>query len=287
VLVTRPATDLSEANWWISAVTPVQIPSASALVLERGQHANHAGSPFIAFADPSFDGKAADPVQGASVSDVRARARAISGGSATAGFDYHQVAPLPETLDEARSIATALGAGDQSVISGTQASRSRVLKQDLSDYRVVLFATHGLTAGELPGMREAGLALAYEGSGLMDSVLTVDDIVPLRLNADWVVLSACNTGYTSGEAGDSISAMARGFFAAGGRSLLVTQWAVESRSATELTTGLFKAYGADQSLSKADAIAHVQRDMLSGKDGALYKHPYFWAPYFLSGDAAR
>ncbi|KXU84577.1 hypothetical protein CR51_41195 [Caballeronia megalochromosomata] len=285
VLVTRAATNLGDANWWISTVTPVEIPSASAFVLERGQRTNRAGAPLIAFADPSFDGKHADDAPPASVPDVRAPA--LRGATVPADFDYRQVTPLPETLDEARSIATALGATDQSVIWGARASRSRVLKQDLSDYRVVLFATHGIIAGEVPGMRESGLALAYEGSGLQDSVLTVDDIVPLRLNADWVVLSACNTGYTSGAAGDSISALTRGFFAAGARSLLVTQWAVESRSATQLTVGLFNAYGADPSLSKADAIVRVQRDMLAGKNGVLYRHPYFWAPYFLAGDAGR
>ncbi|SAL87309.1 hypothetical protein AWB68_08357 [Caballeronia choica] len=60
-----------------------------------------------------------------------------------------------------------------------------------------------------------------------------------------------------------------------------------SQSAGQLTVGLFKAYGSEPSLSKADAIARVQRDMLSGNNGALYRHPCFWAPYFLSGDAAR
>jgi len=276
---------LALANWWITAVTPVQIPSASALVLERSQNARHASTPLIAFANPSFDGKPSRQAESGAVPGVRERA--FSGGGVSADFDYRRVSPLPETLDEARAIASALGAPEQNVIWGTQASRSSVMKQDLSADRVVLFATHGIVAGEVPGMRKAGLALAYEGNGLTDSILTVDDIVALRLNADWVVLSACNTGFTSGDAGDSISAMSRGFFAAGARSLLVTQWAVESESAKQLTVGMFKAYSSDPSLSKADAIAQVQRDMLSGKNGTLYRHPYFWAPFFLSGDAAR
>lgn len=285
VLITRPATTLSTADWWINAATPVQIPSASALVLERGQNGKRAGTPLIAFANPSFDGNAVTPAGGATARDVRERAFADAGS--LADFDYRRVTPLPETLDEARSIASALGAPPASVIWGAQASRSRVIKQDLSDDRVVLFATHGLIAGEVPGLRQPGLALAYEGTGLADSILMVDDIVPLRLNADWVVLSACNTGFASGVAGDSISALARGFFAAGARSLLVTQWSVESRSAQQLTVSLFNAYGADPTLSKADALARAERDMLNGKSGALYRHPYFWAAYFLTGDAAR
>lgn len=69
--------------------------------------------------------------------------------------------------------------------------------------------------------------------------------------------------------------------------MLVTQWAVESRSATLVTTGVFRIYADDPSLSKADALARTERDMAAGKDGALYRHPYFWGAYVLSGDAAR
>ncbi|MBK5120487.1 CHAT domain-containing protein [Burkholderia sp. R-69980] len=285
VLVTRPAKTLAEANWWITAATPVQMPSASALVLARSEHAGTAGNSFIAFADPAFDGRKTLPISDTAAPEVRARA--IPANADVTDFDYHRVAPLPETLDEARAIAAALGASPQSVIWGIQASRSQVLKENMSDDKVVVFATHGVIAGQVPGLRKAGLALAYEGSGLADSILTIDDIVTLRLNADWVVLSACNTGFATGDAGDSVSALSRGFFGAGARSLLVTQWAVESQSAKQLTVGLFQAYTQAPALSKAGSLAQVQRDMLNGKYGALYRHPYFWGAYTLAGNAAR
>ncbi|WP_207001944.1 CHAT domain-containing protein [Trinickia mobilis] len=285
VLITRPATTLADADWWIARVIPVQMPSASALVLARSQPAAHARQPLIAFADPSFDGSPHAPVEDGPLQSVRGQPVATAGYADD--FDYRRVRRLPETLEEAQAIARALGAPAQSVIRDTQATRSTVLKEDLSDTRVILFATHGITAGELPGMRKAGLALGYEGAGLHDSVLTIDDIVALRLNADWVVLSACNTGYASGDAGDAVSALARGFFAAGARSVLVTQWAVESQSAKQLMVGLFDTYAANPTLSKADALARTQRNMLDGRDGALYRHPYFWGAYFLAGDAQR
>ncbi|SAK86303.1 CHAT domain-containing protein [Caballeronia ptereochthonis] len=284
VLVTRPATSLEDADWWIGTTMPVRIPNASALVLARSHPAAHASEPLIAFADPSFDGRA-------SASDVgpgaRVVARAFPVDTGAPAFDYHLVVPLPETMAEARSIATTLGASDQSVLRGKQASRSEAMKRDLSNHRVVLFATHGIVAGEVPGWRKSGLALAYEGRGLSDSVLTADDIVTLRLNADWVILSACNTGFVTGAAGDAVSELSRAFFAAGARSMLVTQWAVESRSATEVTTGLFRTYADDPSLSKSEALARTERDMASGKDGGLYRHPYFWGAYVLVGDSAR
>jgi CHAT domain-containing protein/tetratricopeptide (TPR) repeat protein len=284
VLATRPASSLADVNWWISTATPVRIPSASALVLARAHPATRASEPLIAFADPSFDGRESG---GADVAVATVAARAFPVDTGAPAFDYHRVVPLPETMAEARSIATTLGASDKSVVWGMRASRSEAMKTDLSNDRVVLFATHGIVAGEVPGWRKAGLALAYEGSGLPDSILTADDIVTLRLNADWVVLSACNTGLVTGTAGDAISELSRAFFAAGARSMLVTQWAVESRSATEITTGVFRSYADDPSLSKAEALARTERDMASGKDGALYRHPYFWGAYVLSGDAAR
>ncbi|MBU7439683.1 CHAT domain-containing protein [Paraburkholderia fungorum] len=284
VLTTRTASSLADASWWIDTATPVRVPSASALALTRGHPAAHANEPLIAFADPSFDGHDSEAV-GTPAGSVVARAFPVD--TDAPAFDYHRVMPLPETMAEAHSIATALGASDQSVLRGTRASRSEAMKADLSNDRVVLFATHGIVAGEVPGWRKAGLAMAYEGSGLTDSILTADDIVTLRLNADWVVLSACNTGFVTGTAGDAISELSRAFFAAGARSMLVTQWAVESRSATEITTGVFRTYAGDPSLSKADALARAERDMAAGKDGALYRHPYFWGAYVLSGDAAR
>ncbi|WP_322057125.1 CHAT domain-containing protein [Paraburkholderia sp. J63] len=291
VLITRPATNLADAQWWIETATPVRIPNASALVLARQHPAARASDPLAAFADPSFSGANAQAPQlatapsAASATTVAARAFPVDNG--TREFDYHRVAPLPETLDEAHAIASALGAPKDSVLWGTRATRSAVMKADLSNDRVVLFATHGITPGEVPGWRKSGLALAYEGRGLADSILTADDIVTLRLNADWVVLSACNTGLSTGNAGDAISALSRAFFAAGARSLLVTQWAVESQSAARITTGVFAAYAANSSLSKADALAHAERDMLEGKDGELFRHPYYWGAYELAGDAAR
>ncbi len=286
VLTTQPATSIEQAAWWVNQVTPVQMPSGSSLILARGQNPSKARSPFLAFADPSFNGQQAASDATPSLRKVHPRAVKPEAYRQPA-FDYRSITPLPETLDEARAIGTALHADAASVLHGVQASRSRVLQQNLSDARVIAFATHGLLPGEVPGLLKAGLALSYEGQGLLDSVLTIDDIVGLRLDADWVVLSACNTGYASGAAGDAMSALLRGFFASGARSLLATQWAVESQSAKELTTRTFVALAQDPALSKAEALARSQRDMLAGKLGALYRHPYFWAPYFIAGDASR
>lgn len=285
VLLTAPATSIAHASWWVKDVAPVQMPSASTLVLVRRQQAKAATRPFLAFADPSFNGQPDIPVDG---TGRPVRAPPVPAESMSMRkVDYRQINRLPETLEEVRSVGSTLQAGSDSIISGVAASRSRVMKEDLSDVRVVEFATHGLLPEQVPGVLDAGLAMAYEGKGFQDSVLTINDVVGLRLNADWVVLSACNTGYATGYGGDSMSALLRGFFAAGTRTVMATQWAVESQSAKELVVQTFEASRADPTRSKIDSLVSAQRDMIDGKAGELYRHPYFWAAYFASGDAAR
>jgi CHAT domain-containing protein len=270
-------------SWAIEQAAFVTMPSASSLVLTRSTAASKAPRPMIAFADPSFDG---------TVGSADTPAKLVRRGMAVPAefrsatkFDYRQLTRLPETLDEVKLIAAAIGADPARIISGSQATRSRAIKEDLSAARVVVFATHGLALGDVPGFDSAGLALALEGSGFDDSVLTVEDVANLRLNADLVLLSACNTGLTSGVVGDTVSALARGFFVAGARSLMVTAWPVETESAKQLAVGTFQAMKRPNT-SQADALAITQRAMIEGKYGERYRHPFYWAPYFLIGDGS-
>ena len=126
---------------------------------------------------------------------------------------------------------------------GAAATRQSVLDAnrsgELERKRVVFFATHGLMAGGLPDLNQPALALAATGQELQDPLaplLKLEEVLGLKLNADWVVLSAFNTAAADGRAEEALSGLARGFFYAGSRSLLVTHWAVESESAKLLTT---------------------------------------------------
>ena len=106
----------------------------------------------------------------------------------------------------------------------------------LADYRVVYFATHGLVAGEVKGLGEPSLALTLpkQPSETDDGLLTASEVAQLKLNADWVVLSACNTIAGDKPGAEALSGLARAFFYAGARALLVSHWAVESNAATRL-----------------------------------------------------
>ena len=108
---------------------------------------------------------------------------------------------------------------------------------DLSEYSILAFATHGLVSGELKGLAEPALVLTPpdEGSEADDGLLTASEIATLDLNADWVILSACNTAAADGTPGaEGLSGMAKAFFYAGARALLVSHWSVNSEAAVAI-----------------------------------------------------
>jgi CHAT domain-containing protein len=203
--------------------------------------------------------------------------------------------PLPDTVDEMRLIAVALKADkDRDLFIGRAASEDRVKSLDLSTVKVLAFATHGLLPGELDGLTQPALALSAPAvtGGHDDGLLTMGEILGLRLNADWVVLSACNTGAGEGAGAEAVSGLGRAFFYAGTRALLVSNWPVETTSAQNLTTDLFQRQAADPNLTRADALNLAMLDMIDRRgyadaDGKMifsYAHPIFWAPFSLEGD---
>ena len=204
---------------------------------------------------------------------------------------------LPDTSAEIMDIAKALGANpNDDVFLGRQASEQQVKSMDLSDRKVIAFATHALVPGDLDGLIQPALALSAPSiSGdNEDGLLTMGEILRLKLNADWVVLSACNTGAAEGKGAEAVSGLGQAFFYAGTRALLVSMWPVETTSARKLTTGLFRYQQGDPSLSRARALQKSTlalidgpglKDQASGKIVASYAHPLFWAPFIIVGDS--
>jgi len=147
---------------------------------------------------------------------------------------------------------------------------------------VIAFATHGLLPAELSCRTEPALAPPPAAIGGDDGLLAASDVARLRLDADLVVLSACNTAAPDGRlGGESLSGRARAFFYAGARALLVSHWAVESRSTLQLTTGLFESQRRDALLGRAEALRRAQMALWQEPQTA---HPLFWAPFVLVGD---
>ncbi|NDF44512.1 MAG: CHAT domain-containing protein, partial [Betaproteobacteria bacterium] len=208
---------------------------------------------------------------------------------ADAYITYSKLPPLPETRDEVLELAKIMSADPkQDVILGSEATRQSVLKSNrsgvLAKKQVVVFATHGLLAGDLPNLNQPALAMATNADPKESPLLTLEDVLTLQLQADWVVLSACNTAGADGKAEEALSGLARGFFFAGSKSLLVTHWSVESESAMRLTTKTFSSYQQDPQMRRSEALRQA---MLTTMATPKFSHPTYWAPYALVGEGGR
>jgi len=137
------------------------------------------------------------------------------------------------------------------------------MKADLRARRVVAFATHGLIPGDFPNLEEPALALSAPDGQAETGLLTLGDVLGLKMDADWVVLSACNTAAGDGAGAEAISGLGRGFFYAGSRALLVTHWPVETRSAQLLVTQTFERYTGSAGVSRAEALRQANLSVIS------------------------
>lgn len=276
--------------WLIRSVAVSQVPSAGAwLAIQRLALTERPTGSLLAWGDPQFDGRAGTTRIAATRQLLGTRNAALDAANLPR---YSDLPALPETRDELLAIAAAVKADPKAdLVLGAAATRDSVLRAnaagELAQRKVIAFATHGLMAGDLPNLDQPALALAATPdaeTNPLAPLLTLDDVLGLKLNADWVVLSACNTAAADGKAEEALSGLARGFFHAGARSVLVTHWAVETESAKLLTTRTFEHYAANPYAGKAESLRQA---MLSVMAMPQYQHPAFWAPYALVGDGAR
>jgi CHAT domain-containing protein len=193
---------------------------------------------------------------------------------------------LPETGDELRAVAHDLGASDDDVKLGTAATVTSVKATPLEQYRVIDFATHGLIAGEVSGLSEPALVLSLPDKPTADDdgLLTASRIAKLNLDADWAVLSACNTAAGDKPGAEGLSGLARAFFYAGARSLLVSYWPVDSTAAVKLTTGAFAALRKNPEIGRAEAVRRSIRALIADRSSANNADPSTWAPFVLVGE---
>ena len=299
---TEPFSEYRQVPWLVRKVAVVQLPSVSSLATLRSLPSGRSDRrPFLGFGDPWFSREQAEEARAAPQIAMRGskiRLRNAPKTGTELESQLNQLPRLPETAEEVRNIALALKADvSRDVLIGSAANKGRARQMNLSGYKVVMFATHGLIPGDLTGLSQPALALTGAevipegGNGL----LTMEDILSLKLDADWVVLSACNTASGQGAGAEAISGLGRAFFYAGTRSLLVSNWPVETSSAQKLTTDLFARQSADPSLERAEALRQAMLALIegpgatdaAGKSMFSYAHPIFWAAFTLVGDGGR
>ena len=288
VLVTEPPKsdpvtpgDHRSISWLVRKYAVTVLPSVGSLRALRQFTANtRASSPFVGIGNPVLEGKPGD-ARGVKLASL------FRGGVADVDA-VRKLMALPETADELRAVAKTMGATESELYLAERASEPTLRQARLEQFRVVEFATHGLMSGDLKGLAEPALVLTPPPAATPenDGLLTASKVATLRLNADWVVLSACNTAASDGspDAG-GLSGLAKAFFYAGARSLLVSHWSVPSVATVKLITGAFEALRKDPSIGRAEALRRSQLAMLD--DASLppeFAHPLAWAPFVLAGE---
>jgi CHAT domain-containing protein len=279
-LAATPEDTFRRVPWLIKRHALSVLPSVQSLsALRKLPAAGTASKPFFGIGDPILRG----PLEGQQRSVERKLARPArfyrNGLADTRAV--RELPPLPDTAEELRSIAKLLGASPDAVNLGEAASETRVKTAALHEYHVIHFATHGLVAGDLSGLAEPALVLTPPEvpTDADDGLLTASEIAALVLDADWVVLSACNTAAGAGEGAEALSGLARAFFYAGARALLVSHWSVFSAAATQLTTKTFATLAADPRLGRAEAFRRSMLALIEEGQG-----PSYWAPFVIVGE---
>jgi CHAT domain-containing protein len=199
--------------------------------------------------------------------------------------------PLPETADELCAVARDLRVSGDEIRLGARATEAEIKRLseagELAKYRIIHFATHGALAGQVGGNSEPGLLLTppEKATETDDGYLSASEIAALKLDADWVILSACNTAAAGAEGAEALSGLARAFFYAGARALLVSHWAVNSDATVKLITGAVSRMVADKGIGRAEAMRQSTL-VLIDNGTADETQPAFWAPFIVVGEGA-
>lgn len=324
VLVTEPpkSKDFADVHWLNRDHAITVLPSVASLAaLRRTGKPSAAHKPMIGFGNPLLDGDQDHPQHGAyfkqqahlastrigcavTVQQRTAARRALirsivpipqSAGVADLAHLKRQT-PLPETADEVCAVARSVKADPADMRIGDSAREGEIKRLsgtgELSRYRILHFATHGVLAGQISGTREPGLILSPPATATAedDGYLSGSEIASLKLDADWVILSACNTASGAGEgnAAEALSGLARAFFYAGARALLVSHWEVDSDAAVKLVTGSIGELTASGQIGRSEALRRamlaVMADTTRPSNWVPAWHPSVWAPFVVVGE---
>lgn len=298
-LVTSPASetpavaasqeDLRKTAWLLRGVATGILPSVSALRALRQRAPRSAATgrtPLFAIADPDFagtetdDGERGTPITGFNALFAQGRLRP----GVTALFPR-----LPGTRIEANRLAIVLHASNDSVIMGARATESEIKRRSddgrLAKARVIELATHAIAGGESLGVAEPAIILAKPPDGadsaVDDGALTASEAAQLNLDADWVVLSACNTASPDAPESQGLSGFSRSFLYAGARRLLISQWSLRDDVASVMVPRVLQL--AEQGTAPVEALRVAALAILD--DSALHAAaPQAWAAFELVGD---
>jgi CHAT domain-containing protein len=284
--------DYRDAAWLVKRHAVTVLPSVASLQALRSlPRTDQATKPMIGFGDPIFSNRppAAGGERGMPGVPEPAYTAFWRGAAIDRSILGETLPPLPDTALELKTVAEKVGASMSDIHLGADASETTLRKTTLTDFRIVYFATHGLVAGDVRGLAQPALVLTIPQvpTALDDGLLTASKIAAgLKLDADWAVLSACNTVAGDKPGAEALSGLARAFFYAGARALLVSHWAVDSKSAAQIAIATFN-FMSDAHMSRAEALQHAMLEFMNDESSPLNPYPAYWAPFVVIGEGQR
>jgi CHAT domain-containing protein/Tfp pilus assembly protein PilF len=293
LLVTSDPTGkaLKDVDWLVKSAAITVIPSIYSLKTMRAQkRQSTAPKPMIAYADPIFSKTARKETHNVA---LRSMTSFYSGTQINVQALAETLDQLPSTKDEVVKVAKALNAPASDIRTGLEATEAAVKQARLDQYRIVYFATHALVTGDLKAFAQAKaepalvLTIPDKPTEEDDGLLQASEVSELKLNADWVVLSACNTAASDGAGAEALSGLARAFLYAGARSLVVSHWDVLDDKTAQLMSELFTRSSQSGSLSHGEALQQAQLRMLNNAKNDEDAHPRVWAPFVVVGEPMK
>jgi len=273
----------------------VYLPSASIIEVLRRETATRkpAAKSIAVLADPVFEANdprfktlAAQPATAANqraASSINQRILKTVQKAATEIRPGWQIDRLPFTGSEAQKIVALASATDSKLALAFDASRATAESQELSQYRIVHFATHGLMDPIHPELSGVVLSMINQNHELQDGFLRAHEVFNLKLPAELIVLSACQTGLGPLLRGEGMISLTRGFMYAGAPRVVVSLWSVNDAATAALMERFYKKMLVDK-MRPAEALRAAQIEMLKQTERSEWKTPYFWAPFVLQGE---
>ncbi len=277
-LLTGPANprNLTDAPFLVRKYVITHVPAAANFVKLRQTAASAARYPWFGFGD-------FHPITEAQALKTYPGQRCHESAEVLA-----HLPTLEGTQQELKIASEIFGAPAADLRTGAAFTVQTVKSLPLNQFRIIHFATHALLPSELACQDEPAIVTTAP-AGAADAkgaLLTASAVAGLKLDADAVILSACNSGGPGGTtAGESLAGLARSFFYAGARALMVTHWEVDDSTAVILVATTLNELHKDPSAGLASALRFAQLNYLARTDiDAPLKHPYYWAPFALVGE---
>jgi len=295
LLKSADAGDFSSLGYLVKTNEVIYAPSASVVGAIKQQRTKSNSRAMLIIADPVFNSNDARAKKGtapaasdaevrglgiqASLTDVAGSTTPAAPGAAMEGLPLSRLNGTRIEADQISKLAKASG-GQADVWLDLDANEDNFVSQDVSKYRVIHVATHGLLNAERPQF--TGVVLSLVGNKAHDGFVRTDEVFNLRLGSPLVMLSACETGLGKEKRGEGVMGLTRAFMYAGAPTVGVSLWSVADKSTADLMTDFYKRLlTTGDSTTTSSALRGAQLAMISGKK---YSAPFFWAPFVLVGD---